>query len=51
MKLAQVKGIAGPGRKVDGMEGTRIVLLSMVGDKPVRWWLPPILCRPQSETM
>lgn len=31
MRLARVKGIAWPARKVDGIEGARIVLLSPVG--------------------
>lgn len=32
MRLARVDGMARPRQKVDGMEGTRIVLLTIVGD-------------------
>jgi ethanolamine utilization protein EutN len=31
MRLARVKGIAWPSRKIDGIEGTRIVLVSPIG--------------------
>ena len=31
MRLARVKGIAWPARKVDGIEGTRIVLVAPAG--------------------
>ena len=37
MKLARVRGIAWPARKVDGIEGTRIVMVSLAcaGDDDV----------------
>lgn len=33
MRLARVEGVAWPGQKIEGIEGTRIVLVSIVGDE------------------